>query len=136
MLITVRYEELPQDEDDEFQNKITLGKKFNSETEPKVNIYSVQQLIEAFCKANSYLAGQEELLNLVDQDGRPFEKGIILSSILPKGSVNNLRLIKGSGKGNMRGTSINDNDLRADFNPQEMTGSFKIPKKDAVTPEQ
>ena len=48
----IRFEEEPDNEedDDEFLNKITLGKKYKSSDEPKLMIYSVEQLIEKFCQ--------------------------------------------------------------------------------------
>ena len=59
----VRYEEIPDakaDDDEEFQNKINLGKKYDSSTEPKILIWSVEQLIEKFCEQNAYLKGQAD----------------------------------------------------------------------------
>jgi len=63
--LVVRYAELPEDGDDEFSNKINLGRKYDSDSEPKILIWSVEQLIERFCEQNSYLKGQAGELSLV-----------------------------------------------------------------------
>ena len=55
LIVIIRFEELPDnnegdDDDDEFINKITLGKKYKSTDEPKLLIMSVEALIEKFCQ--------------------------------------------------------------------------------------
>ena len=55
----LRYEEVPDaDAEEEFQNKINLGRKYDSSSEPKILIWSAEQLIERFCEQNAYLRGQ------------------------------------------------------------------------------
>ena len=66
--LVVRYEEVPDnndDSEDEFQNKINLGKKYYSSSEPKILIWSVEQLIERFCEQNAYLNGKSGQMSLV-----------------------------------------------------------------------
>ena len=78
--LIVRYEEIPQgEEDDEFQNKINLGRKYDSDSEPKILIWSVEQLIERFCEQNAYLSGQAGELVLVDKEGCTLDRGLVLS---------------------------------------------------------
>lgn len=61
----VKYEEDPADDQDEdFQNKIVLGKKYKSEDEPKLMNMSVEALIEKFCQQNPYLSGRAHELSL------------------------------------------------------------------------
>ena len=57
LTVIIRFEEQPEDNNndddddgDEFLNKITLGKKYKSSEEPKLVIYSFEQLIEKFCQ--------------------------------------------------------------------------------------
>ena len=52
LTIVIRFEELPDnnEDDDDFLNKITLGKKYKSTDEPKLMIWSFEALIENFCQ--------------------------------------------------------------------------------------
>ena len=132
----VRYEEVPEDadSDDEFQNKITLAKKYDSNAEPKLLIWSVEQLIERFCEQNAYLKGQAGELSMLDPEGRTLGRGRVISQAFPDdggSKTYELKIVRGSGNSGLRGDSINDDALIANFNPQEI-GHPQAPAKPQV----
>ena len=107
--IVIKYEEEPKDADDEFQNKIILGKKFKSEDEPKLPNLSIEALIEKFCVQNPYLNGRAHELSLFDTQNVELDRGLVVGRLFAKGMTHNLKLgprkfviLKSSGSINNR----------------------------------
>ena len=114
----MRFEEVPVNNEEEFQSKIILGKRWNSFDEPKILNYSVETLIEKFCDHHAYLRGQASEYAILGKDGRVMDRGLVLQNALIGPSVHELRLVKKSAK--LRAGSIaSASGLVAVYNPQE-----------------
>jgi len=93
---------------------------FDSNHEPKLLLWSSENLIEKFCEQKSYLSGQAGELTLVFANGTPLDRGAVLSQVLAQGDTGNqLLLVRGFRGPQPKRSSINSSNVGL-FNPQEV----------------